>query len=264
MALRERTEELGESPVHWWQAGDEPILWLHGVPNAGEMWRDFLGRCGGVAVDGPGFGLSGKRADLDYSIEGYGRFVERFLDHLGWERCRLVGHDWGGGWALTFAQRHPERVERLALVNSVPFLPGYRWHRYARIWRAPLAGEMFMGFSTRWGFKRVAREAVLEPSDEFIDRVWDHFDHGTQRAILKLYRSAPEDALTAAGSGLGDVGAPALVLWGDRDPFIPARFGDGFAAALGDATVEHHPDAGHWPWLDRPDLVDRLCAWIAA
>jgi pimeloyl-ACP methyl ester carboxylesterase len=91
-----------------------------------------------------------------------------------------------------------------------------------------------------------------------------HFDQGTQRAILKLYRSAREDALAAAGSRLGDVGAPALVLWGDRDPFIPSRFGDGFAAALGDAIVEHHPHAGHWPWLDRPDLVDRLCAWIAA
>ena len=92
----------------------------------------------------------------------------------------------------------------------------------------------------------------------------DHFDQGTQRAILKLYRSAPEDALAAAGGRLGDVDAPALVVWGDRDRYIPARFGDGLSAALGDATVEHLPDAGHWPWLDRPDLVARLCDWIAA
>jgi pimeloyl-ACP methyl ester carboxylesterase len=262
VALHERTEELGESPVHWWQAGDERILWLHGVPNAGEMWRDFLGRGGGVAVDAPGFGLSGKRADLDYSIEGYGGFVERFIDHLGWERCRLVGHDWGGGWALTFAQRHPERVERLALVNSVPFLPGYRWHRVARVWRTPALGELFMGstnhYTLRWGRRWIGLPEALDAE------VLAHFDQGTQRAILKLYRSAREDALAAAGSRLGDVGAPALVLWGDRDPFIPSRFGDGFAAALGDAIVEHHPHAGHWPWLDRPDLVDRLCAWIAA
>jgi pimeloyl-ACP methyl ester carboxylesterase len=91
-----------------------------------------------------------------------------------------------------------------------------------------------------------------------------HFDQGTQRAILKLYRSAPEDVLAAAGRRLGAVGCPALVVWGDRDPYIPARFGDGFAAALGDATVEHVPDAGHWPWLERPDLVERMCAWIGA
>src|SRR5262249_11318338 len=96
------------------------------------------------------------------------------------------------------------------------------------------------------------------------DAMLRHFDQGTQRAILKLYRSAPEDVLAAAGAHLADVTAPALVVWGDRDPYIPPRFGDGFAAALGDATVEHLPDAGHWPWLERPDLVDRICAWIAA
>jgi pimeloyl-ACP methyl ester carboxylesterase len=260
--LRERIAELDESPVHWWEAGDQPILWLHGVPNAGEMWRGFLACCGGVAVDAPGFGESGKRADLDYSIPGYGRFVERFLDHLGWERCRLVGHDWGGAFALAFAQRQPERVERLALINSVPFLPGYRWHRMARLWRRRAVGELVMGSTNRFSL-RLGRGFIGLP-ETFDDEVLRHFDQGTQRAILRLYRSAPEDVLAAAGRRLADVSAPALVVWGDRDPYIAPRFGDGYAAALGDATVEHLPDAGHWPWLERPDLVSRICAWIAA
>ena len=78
------------------------------------------------------------------------------------------------------------------------------------------------------------------------------FDPGTQRAILKLYRASPPDVLAAAGARLGDVDAPALVLHGARDRYIPARFADGLAAALGDGRVEHVPDAGHWPWLDRP------------
>ena len=260
--LHERTVELDEGPVHWWEAGDAPILWLHGVPNAGAMWHDFLACCGGVAVDAPGFGQTGKRADMDYSLAFYGRFVERFLDHLAWEQCRLVGHDWGGAWALAFAQHAPERVERLALVDSVPLLPGFRWHRMARLWRARGIGEIVMGTTNRrtvgWARRHVGLPEVMD------DEVFAHFDQGTQRAILKLYRSAPEDALAAAGRHLADVTAPALVVWGDRDPYIEPRFGDGFAAALGDATVEHLPDAGHWPWLERPDLVARLCAWIAA
>jgi pimeloyl-ACP methyl ester carboxylesterase len=260
--LREQTLELDDGPIHWWEAGDAPILWLHGVPNAGAMWRDFVGRCGGVAVDAPGFGLTTKRADLDYSIDGYGRFVERFLDHLGWERVRLVGHDWGGGFALAFAQHAPERLERLALINSVPFLPGYRWHRVARLWRTAGVGELFMGSVNRVTLRLGRRLTGLPPVLDA--EVLAHFDQGTQRAILKLYRSAPEDVLAAAGRRLGAVGCPALVVWGDRDPYIPARFGDGFAAALGDATVEHVPDAGHWPWLERPDLVERMCAWIGA
>jgi pimeloyl-ACP methyl ester carboxylesterase len=263
--LRERTDELDDGPVHWWEAGgggSDPILWLHGVPNTASMWREFMARAGGVAVDAPGFGLTTKRADLDYSIDGYGAFVERFLDHLEWERVRLVGHDWGGGFALAFAQREPERVQRLALVNSVPFLRGYGWHRIARLWRAAGVGEMVMGSTNRVTL-RLGRRWVGLPV-AFDDEVLAHFDQGTQRAILKLYRSAPEDVLAAAGRRLGEVDCPALVVWGDRDPFIPARFGDGLAAALGDATVEHLPDAGHWPWLERPDLVARVCGWIAA
>jgi pimeloyl-ACP methyl ester carboxylesterase len=260
--LSERTADLDEGPVHWWEVGDAPILWLHGVPNTGEMWREFLTRCGGVAVDAPGFGLTSKRADLDYSIAGYRSFVERFVDHLGWDRCRLVGHDWGGGFALAFAQARPERVERLALVNTVPLLPGYRWHRIARLWRIRGVGELVMGATNRITV-RLGRRFVGLP-ESMDEEVLAHFDQGTQRAILRLYRSAPEDALAEAGRHLADVTAPALVVWGDRDQFIPARFGDGFAAALGDATVEHLPDAGHWPWLHRPDVIDRTCAWMAA
>ena len=52
-----------------------------------------------------------------------------------------------------------------------------------------------------------------------------HFDHGTQRAILRLYRSAPSEVLEEAGERLSPVTAPTLVLWGEQDPYIPARFG---------------------------------------
>ena len=57
--------------------------------------------------------------------------------------------------------------------------------------------------------------------------------------------------------------APALVLHGARDGYIPARFADGLAAALGDGIVEHVAEAGHWPWLDRPELVERVTGFLA-
>jgi pimeloyl-ACP methyl ester carboxylesterase len=245
--------------------GGAPTLYVHGNPTSSDDWLPFLDRTGGIAPDLPGFGRSGKPAHFDYSIEGYSDALEALLAQLGVERYSLVVHDWGGA-ALGLAQRAPERLERLVIIDSVPLLPGYRWHRYARIWRTPLLGELFMGSSSRWALRQMSKEWLAAPGaapDELLDRIWSHFDHGTQRAILKLYRSAPPSVLARAGDRLGEVRCPALVIWGEGDPFIPASFARGFADALGgDTRVEILQAARHWPWLDEPSTIDTVAGFL--
>ena len=254
-------------PVFWREAPSDgtPVLYVHGVPDSSDTWVPFLERSGGIAVDLPGFGRSAKRGDLDFSIPGYDHFLERFLAHVGVDRVRLVVHDWGAA-ALAFAQRFPERIERLVVLDAVPLLPGYRWHRIARGWRVRLLGEALMGATSRWSLRRVAARDSAAMPPALVDEIWSHFDGGTQRAILRLYRSAPPDVLARAGARLGEVKAPALVLYGERDPYIPAeRFASAYAEALG-GPAEHEviAGAGHWPWLDRPELVDRVVDFATA
>jgi pimeloyl-ACP methyl ester carboxylesterase len=269
----DHTDELDGLPVFWRSApapaGDAYMavpLYLHGVPNSSDDWLVFLERSGGLAVDLPGFGRSGKPGYLRYTIEEYEGFLERFLEHAGVERVSLVMHDWGVV-GLAFAQRHPERVERLVIVNGVPLLPGYRWHRIARIWRTPVLGELAMGTTTRSTLRFASKEtnAAAGPMPEaWLDSVLDHFDQGTQRAILRLYRGASPGALAAAGAELSGLQMPALVVWGMRDPYIPGRFGRAYASALGDAELVELPDAGHVPWLDRPEVVERVTSFVSA
>jgi pimeloyl-ACP methyl ester carboxylesterase len=226
----------------------------------------FLERSGGLAVDLPGFGRSGKPGNLKYTIEEYAQFLERFLDLVEVERVRLVMHDWGVV-GLAFAQAHPERVERLVLINAVPLLPGYRWHRIARIWRIPLLGELVMGSTVRQPLRFASKESNVTPGplpEAWLDTVLDHFDQGTPRAILRLYRSSPPEVLAAAGERLGTLTMPALVIWGMRDPYIPPRFGREYASALGHAELVEIADAGHWPWLDRPELLERVVDFLSA
>jgi pimeloyl-ACP methyl ester carboxylesterase len=246
--------------------GGSVPLYLHGVPSNSDEWLEFLRRSGGLAPDLPGFGRSGKPGYLRYTIAEYDHFLERFLEQAGVERVSLVVHDWGGV-GLAFAQRFPERVERLVVINAVPFLPGYTWHRIARIWRRPLLGELAMGVIYRRTLRFISKEANAAPGpmpEEWLDSVIDHFDQGTQRAILRLYRSSPPEVLEAAGAGLSQLQMPALVVWGMQDPYLPALFGRAYADALGQAELVELPDAGHWPWLDRPDVVDRVVDFLAA
>ena len=268
--IAEHRDTLDGQPVFWrsaaGEAGAAPVLHVHGVPTSADDWTPFLERGGGIAPDLPGFGRSGKRADGAYTMEGYDRWLEAFLDHIEVDRFRLLVHDWGGV-GLLLAQRFPERVERLAIVNAVPFLPGYRWHRLARMWRTAGVGEVLMGATSRFALKQLSREANATKGPlpaAMLDGVMAGFDLGTQRAILRLYRSSPPEKLALAGLGLGRIDCPALVVWGDRDPYIPAEFADAYAAALGGpAEVLHLPDAGHWPWLDRPDLVGTLVDFLS-
>jgi pimeloyl-ACP methyl ester carboxylesterase len=261
----EHKEDVGGVAVHWREQGNAPILYLHGVPGPSSDWLPFLERTGGYAPDLPGFGSSGKPAHFNYSIDGYGRFLREYVDHVGLDRFSLVMHDWGAV-GLTLAMAAPERIERIVLMNVVPFVPGYRWHRVARVWRTPVLGELFMGYSFKGGMKRASREWLAAPGPapaEMIDEIWSHWDHGTQRAILKLYRSAPPATLAAAGERLGEVKAPSLVLWGAEDPYVPPSFAHALADRLGGpAEVDVVENARHWPWLDRPELVDRVASFV--
>jgi pimeloyl-ACP methyl ester carboxylesterase len=236
--------------VSWLRAPceDPPVLYVHGVPDSAELWTPFLERTGGLAVDLPGFGESGKPAEWPYSLDGYARFLPAFLDALGIGRVRLVAHDWGAV-ALTLGAR----IERLVAIDAFPLVPGHRWPWVARAWRTPVLGELAMGFTGRTLLRRVGG---LSPAHA--DQVLRHFDHGTQRAILKLYRAdrtvtAPLDAVTA----------PALVVWGEKDPYLGPEWADRIAAALGGpAEVETVPGAGHWPWLDVTEIVQRVADFL--
>jgi pimeloyl-ACP methyl ester carboxylesterase len=264
----EHTIYLDESPVFYRSAAPPvpgtPALYLHGIPTSSDDWVQFLARTGGIAPDLIGFGRSGKGGHLDYSVAGLTQFLERFLVEIQVERVKLVAHDWGAAVGLALAARHPERVERLVLVNPPPILDGFELPRLVRLWRTALLGEGLMGATTRGMLARALRRGSVRDDawpDTRVAAVWDQFDQGTQRAILRLVRDArPASHQTTLAPPL--INAPALIIWGDRDPWYAPPVADAYAARLPGAKVERLPDAGHWPWLDRPDLVDRVAAFL--
>ena len=269
LEVAERTGEVAGLHTHWREApasGPAPILYIHGNPTASWDWLPFLEQTGGVAPDLPGFGESAKPADFEYSNAGYADWLEAFTERIGLSRFSLVLHDFGGALGLTFAQRYPERVERLVLFSGHPLLPGYRWHWLAQVWRRRGLGELFMAMSSKWGFKQISRQSNATPGplpDWFIDRFWRDFDRATRRTILRLYRASPPERNARDGERLGELRCPALILWPTRDPYVGPEWGERYADALGgDVRLEMIENAGHWPWLDRSDVVDKAARFL--
>jgi pimeloyl-ACP methyl ester carboxylesterase len=246
-----------------------PLVYCHGNPTHGEEAVPLLERAGGpaIAIDMPGWGRS-DRPDptrFDYSMYGLSAFLERCLDELGVGQRKLVVHDWGG-LALIGAQRRPDLVEKLVIVNAVPLLPGYRWHWVAQLWRRRPIGEILNRTTTRSSLALLLRQARGDHRSpmppEFVDLIWDRWDCGTQAALLQLYRHADPSRLAQAGANLDKLTCPALVLWGDRDVYLPLKFGQAYAEALPNSTFEAIEGAGHWPWIDDQRVIDRVVNFI--
>src|SRR2546425_7799499 len=125
MEVLHRTVDIGEVRLHCAEMGQGPlVLLLHGFPECWVSWRNqmpALAAAGfrAVAPDLRGYGKSDKPSGLDaYRIEVLARDVARLVEALGAERAHVVGHDWCGAVAWVFAMWHPERLDRLGILNA--------------------------------------------------------------------------------------------------------------------------------------------------
>jgi pimeloyl-ACP methyl ester carboxylesterase len=247
-----------------------PVVYCHGNPTHSEEAVSLLERAAGpaIAIDMPGWGRSARPdpARFDYSMYGLSAFLERCLDELEVRQRKLIVHDWGG-LALIGAQRRPRLVEKLVIINAVPLLPGYRWHWVAQLWRRRPIGEILNRTTTRSSLALLLRQARGDHRSpmpaKFVDLIWDRWDSGTQAALLQLYRHSDPPRLAEAGANLSKLACPALVLWGDRDIYLPTRFGHLYAETLPDAEFKAIEGAGHWPWIDDPSVVDRVLDFVS-
>jgi pimeloyl-ACP methyl ester carboxylesterase len=115
---------VGGAPIHLIDAGSgTPTLFLHGDPDSADLWGGVIARlrdqhrC--LAPDLPGFGRSGVPGGFDGSLARMARFVDDLVAALGVrEPLNLVGHDFGGHFALAWAIEHPEKARRIAIANT--------------------------------------------------------------------------------------------------------------------------------------------------
>ncbi|MGD0526835.1 MAG: alpha/beta hydrolase, partial [Polyangiaceae bacterium] len=237
----------------------EAVVFVHGNPGSSEDWVDLMARVGAfarvVAPDMPGYGKADRPRAFDYTVGGYARHLAGVLDALRVERAHLVLHDFGGPWGLHWASEHPTALASLTLFN-VGILPGYRWHKFARLWRTPIVGELLQALTTRRSFGMMLQRDNPRPFPRaFVDRMYGDIDGGTKRAILKLYRATNDlGAMVDQVAGkLAPLHVPTLVLWGTDDAYLPVRYAEEQRRFFDVKDVRLMPGCGHWPFIDDPD-----------
>lgn len=125
---REGWSGAGSDRIHYVEAGRGPaVIFVHGFPSFWYVWADQLEAfraCRRVlAIDAPGADLSARaESDAGYRIPALADRLDRLIADLApGEMVTLVGHDWGGALAWSYAEWKPKRLERLAVFSAPPY-----------------------------------------------------------------------------------------------------------------------------------------------
>ena len=262
--------------VHYTDEGaanaEGTLLLIHGFGASLHTWDGVLPqltqRYRVIRLDLPPFGITGPLRDAQgrprtMELPLYRDFIDAFVDSLGLSKLTLIGNSLGGMVSWDFAVRHPGRVEKLVLIDSAGFpmqLPIYIDlfnHLAVRLTSPWMLPEGIIRAATRDVYGDPSR--VSEPT---LRRYADFFyADGARQAIGKMVPKFRFDDVDT--SGLASIRVPTLILWGQRDRWIPPAHAGEFARRIPGATLRMYPALGHIPMEEDPVRVGTdLCAFL--
>jgi pimeloyl-ACP methyl ester carboxylesterase len=251
-----------------------PVLLLHGggFDCAGFSYRYAIGPMSRlrpvIAFDWPGYGGS-DRPNLRYDLAFYARFLSRLMDCLGIQRAALVGLSMGGGAALSFALRSPERVEKLVLVASYGLGKDVPYGRlgYCLV-HAPFATDLVYALlrRSRRALRSGLRRIVWDPrfvSDELVEEARYLLAQPASGRAFRTFRKSEvswSGLKTDLSDRLGELAVPTLLIHGDRDRVVPVEWAQRAHELLSDSELRVLRGCGHWPPREYPNEFNRLVA----
>jgi len=230
-----------------------PIVLLHGTSSSLHTWEGWVAGLRQqrrvITFDLPGFGLTGRAPDADYTIEAQVRHVLAVLDHLGVQRCVLGGNSLGGAIAWAVATASPERVDRLILVDSAGYPVASKSVPIGfRLARNPVLAPLMNSILPRSMVESSVRNVFGHPervTPELVDRYFAMTVRAGNRQALIQRMAQPRWG--ADTSALKTLRQPTLIIWGGQDRLIPPAAGDRFDADIPDSRLVVFADLGHVP-----------------
>jgi pimeloyl-ACP methyl ester carboxylesterase len=218
-----------------------PAFLVHGVPDTHHLWdgvRQHFSRTDVIAPDMPGFDRDASSV-FGFSKENYLDWLIAEVEKEG-EPVDIVGHDWGALLVERLVSVRPDLVRTWA-AGAGAIDENYVWHPIAQMWQTPGVGENVMQTMTP---EAIIPTFVNDGMPEAIAReITERIDDRMKAAILPLYRSAVNVG-KEWGPALDGVSRPGLLIWGEKDQYMPTDFAKRMAERTGAKLVVL--PGGHW------------------
>jgi epoxide hydrolase 4 len=262
--------------MHYVTQGSGPlIVLLHGFPEFWYSWRHqipFLAEHGYtvVAPDLRGYN------DTDKPRKGYDvptllKDIAGLIKGLGQEQAIIVGHDWGGGLAWSFAVYYPHMTSRLIVMNAphpqamrreLRTLKQLRKSWYFFVFQIPWLPEALLLRNRANEIGRILNGAALQkaafPPDVTARYQQAMSKPGAMTAALNYYRQLFRRLPAPATRENTHVNAPTLLIWGEQDSALGIELTYDLEPWVDHIEVKRIPDSGHWVQQEKPDVVNQL------
>lgn len=279
MDLADRFADVGNGVrLHYVEAGSGPlVVLLHGFPEFWWSWRHQIPALADagfrvVAVDMRGYGQSDAPPSWrDYHLTHLAADVAGLITALGEEKAFVAGHDWGAAVAWAVATLHPERVERLAILNvphpetmlrtlqRSPRQLRRSWYMF--FFQIPRLPERMAARGRRRFLEGVygdARPGAFTAEDyaRYEEALFD--SPGGLKGPIDYYRAALRQSPRRARSQFAPIPAPVLVIWGTEDRHLMEKMAQPDPRLVPDVRIVKLPGASHWVQHDEPERVSAL------
>lgn len=252
--IHKKRIKIGELDIHYLTGGQgTPLIVIHGGSGGARAWLKNMAELAEnytvYAPDLPGFGHS-QPIDGDYYIPELAEFVDKFSQTLGLDSFHLMGHSFGGGIVLHYALEFPQKIKKLVLVSSLCLGREIAlWVRIlsnCTICRGVTAVAMTLLRSVKWLI-----ELTLSPIEYIVP--YSKFTLSLGKKITSL-----KEQTTVLFHRLSEVLVPTLVVWGEKDPIVPARQAYAAAELIPDCQVKVFAGSGHSVYRDEITEFSRV------
>ncbi|MBD2093051.1 alpha/beta hydrolase [Microcoleus sp. FACHB-1515] len=249
------------------------IIFLHGFPEFWYSWRKQIPAFSSdhkvVVPDLRGYNDSDKPiAQSAYVMAEFVQDLKGLIEGLGYDRCILVGHDWGGAIAWNFAYSYPQMLEKLIILNlphPARFGQGLLMPQqllkssYIFFFQIPLLPELLLqannygAIETAFKGMAVDKSAITEADIEQYKAAMAK--PGALTASLNYYRNILSQGMVSQDWSVLEV--PTLMIWGEEDTALGKELSYGTEKYVRHFRIRYIPQCSHWVQQEQPDLVNQ-------
>jgi pimeloyl-ACP methyl ester carboxylesterase len=243
----------------------QDVFLLHGFASSTYTWEKIIPYLTGQgyhvwALDMKGFGWSDKPKHAKYDTITLMQEVNTWMDVMGLKDVVFVGNSLGGAIAILMALEHPDKTDRIVLIDSA----GYPIKKpfIIKMAKLPFAAEIMRLFFGRCVVKSTLKEVMYNDEKVTKETIEAYFRRMcTENAIhaqTALAKSFDFEALSSYAERIPDIKNRTLIIWGENDSWIPLESGHRFNKDLSHSTLVILPECGHVPQEEKPEQTAKI------